>query len=79
MRRIILILLFVFIASLSLAKDLDLSYEIKDDQYVINKYVMDYDERETVKVVVVAGVLIVLVVLLVILTVDMVSEPDPYP
>ena len=39
MRRIILILLFVFIASLSLAKDLDLTYEIQtnNDQYVINK------------------------------------------
>ncbi len=39
MTRIILILLFVFIASLSLAKDLDLTYEIQtnNDQYVINK------------------------------------------
>ncbi len=39
MKRIILILLFVFIASLSLAKDLDLTYEIQtnNDQYVINK------------------------------------------
>ncbi len=42
MKRIILILLFVCVGSLSFATGLDLTYAIptNNDQYVINKYAM---------------------------------------
>ena len=78
MKRIILILLFVCVGSLSFATSLDLTYEIptNNDQYVINKYKMGYEERENVKVIVWVGGVVLLGIILVVLTVSLLNEPD---
>ena len=51
MKRILFILLFVCVGSLSFATGLDLTYEIptNNDQYVINKYALDPEEKAAFK------------------------------
>ncbi len=77
MKRIILILLFVCVGSLSFANGLDLTYEIPTDnnQYIINEYKMGPQERANAMVVTRIVVASVATLILVVITIWAVSQP----
>ena len=90
-KTIALILVFALSVSLCLAQEYQplSQYELKTplydretiakySSYNFTYYAMDYDERETVRVVVVAGVLVIMTILLVVLAVSMMSTDTSY-
>ncbi len=77
MKKIILILLFVCVGSLSFATSLNLTYEVPPDnnQYVINEYKMGPEERANAMVVTRIVVAVVATLVLVVITIWAVSQP----
>jgi hypothetical protein len=80
MRKIIFILLFICVGTLSFSKSLDLTYEIKpnNDQYVINEYAMSAKTEDALLDLLMFGLVLVLIGLA-ILTVIMFLETGQLP